>query len=167
MDLIAPEPGLIFWKFVAFLIFLYVLYRFGWGPITESLEAREKEIESSIQRAEEALEEAKDIQAENKKARREAERKAQEILREARESAEELREDEEAKTRRRIQQMQEQAQSRRPCRSCATRWQTWPSRPLRRLSSGIWTRTAIESWSATRSTTFRQTSHVDDWSVEG
>lgn len=110
-SLVTPSLGLIFWKTVAFLIFLYVLYRFGWGPITNSLQEREEEIEGSIQRAEEALAEAKKIQEENKKARRNAEQKAQRILREARESAEELREEEETKTRRKIQQMKEQAQA--------------------------------------------------------
>ncbi|CBH24027.1 ATP synthase B chain [Salinibacter ruber M8] len=110
-SLVTPSVGLIFWKTVAFLIFLYILYRFGWGPITESLEEREEEIEHSIQRAEEALEEAKAIQAENEEARREAEQKAQQILREARDSAEELREEEKAKTRREIQEMKEQAQA--------------------------------------------------------
>lgn len=110
-SLIMPDVGLIFWKTIAFLLFLYVLYKFAWGPITEAMEDREQEIGNSIQRAEEALAEAKEIQAENKEARREAEREAQRILREARESAEELREDEEAETRRRIQQMKEQAEA--------------------------------------------------------
>lgn len=110
-SLVEPSLGLFVWKTLAFLLFLYVLYRYGWGPITDSLEQREEEIDSSIRRAEEALAEAKEIQAENKQARREAEQEAQKILREARESAEALREEEEAKTRRRIQQMQEQAQA--------------------------------------------------------
>lgn len=110
-SLIEPSLGLIVWKSIAFILFLYVLYRYGWEPITDSLEQREEEIDSSIRRAEEALAEAKEIQAENKQARREAEQEAQKILREARESAEALREEEEAETRRRIQQMQEQAQA--------------------------------------------------------
>jgi F-type H+-transporting ATPase subunit b len=110
-SLVTPSLGLIFWKTVAFLIFLYVLYKFGWGPITSSLQTREEEIEHSIQRAEDALAEAKKIQQENKEARRNAEQKAQRILREARDSAEELREDEEAKARRKIQQMKDQAQA--------------------------------------------------------
>jgi len=110
-SLIKPSVGLIFWKSIAFLLFLYVLYRYGWGPITESMEQREEEIDSSIRRAEEALKEAQEMQKENKEARREAEQEAQKILRGARESAEELREEEEAKTRKRIQQMQEQAQA--------------------------------------------------------
>lgn len=110
-NLVAPSMGLIFWETVAFLLFLYVLYRFGWGPVTNALQEREEEIDGSIRRAEKALAEAKEIQAENKQARREAEREAQRILREARKSAEELREEEVAQTRKKIQQMQEQAQA--------------------------------------------------------
>ncbi len=110
-SLVTPSVGLIVWKTVAFLIFLGLLYWLGWEPITNALQEREEEIESSIQRAEEALAEAKEIQAENKEARRNAEQKAQRIIREARDSAEELREEEEAKTRQKIQQMKEQAQA--------------------------------------------------------
>ena len=110
-SLVTPSLGLIVWKTIAFLIFLGLLYWLGWEPITNALQEREEEIESSIQRAEAALKEAKEVQAENEKARRNAEQKAQSILREARESAEELREEEKAKTRREIQQMKEQAQA--------------------------------------------------------
>ena len=110
-SLIEPSVGLIFWKSLAFIIFLYLLYRFGWGPITKALHEREETIDSSIRRAEEALAEAKKIQADNQKARREAEREAQRILREARESADALREEEIENTRARIRQMQEQAQA--------------------------------------------------------
>lgn len=110
-SLLEPSAGLIVWKALAFLIFLYILYRFAWSPIVESMSDREETIEHSINRAEEALAEAKRIQADNKKARREAEREAQRILREARESAEALREEEVEKTRAKIQQMQEQAQA--------------------------------------------------------
>lgn len=108
---ISPSLGLIFWETVAFLIFLYVLYRYGWDPVTNALQEREEEIDSSIQRAEKALAEAKELQEENKQNRRKAEREAQRILREARESAQELREEEEARTREKIQQMQEQART--------------------------------------------------------
>jgi F-type H+-transporting ATPase subunit b len=110
-SLVEPSAGLIFWKIVAFLIFLFLLYRFGWGPITDALQEREETIDASIRRAEKALAEAKETQAENEKARREAEREAQRILREARESAEALREEEVEKTRDKIRQMQEQAQA--------------------------------------------------------
>jgi F-type H+-transporting ATPase subunit b len=110
-SLVEPSAGLIFFKALAFLIFFYLVYRFGWGPITDALEEREKTIDESIRRAEKALAEAKETQAENEKARREAEREAQRILREARESAEALRSEEVEKTRAKIRQMQEQAQA--------------------------------------------------------
>ena len=110
-SLVTPSLGLIVWKTLAFLLFLGVLYWLGWEPMTNALQDREEEIESSIARAEEALAEAKRIQKKNKEDRRKAEQEAQEILREARESAEELREEEEAKTQRNIQQMKEQAQA--------------------------------------------------------
>ena len=110
-SLVTPSLGLIVWKTLAFLLFLGVLYWLGWEPMTNALQDREEEIESSIARAEEALAEAKRIQKKNKEDRRKAEQEAQEILREARESAEELREEEEAKTQRKIQQMKEQAQA--------------------------------------------------------
>jgi F-type H+-transporting ATPase subunit b len=109
--LLEPTSGLIFWKLLAFGILLFILSKYAWGPITESLKEREETIESSIRRAETALQEARQIQAENQKARREAEQEAQRILREARESAEALRSDEVEKTRQKIRQMQEQAQA--------------------------------------------------------
>lgn len=109
--LLDPSVGLIVWKGLAFAIFLFILYRYAWGPITSSLSEREETIDNSIRRAEKALAEAKEVQAENERARREAEREAQRIMREARESAEQMRNEEVEKTRAKIQQMQEQAQA--------------------------------------------------------
>jgi len=109
--LLEPASGLIVWKVLAFAILLYILYKYAWGPITESLKQREEQIDNSIRRAEKALAEAKEIQKQNEKDRREAEQKAQQILRDARESAEALREEEVEKTRKKIRQMQEQAQA--------------------------------------------------------
>jgi F-type H+-transporting ATPase subunit b len=75
------------------------------------LNEREKNIDSSIQRAELALAEAKQIQADNQKARREAEQEAQRIMREAREAAERLRAEEIDKTQEKIRSLQEQAKA--------------------------------------------------------
>ena len=109
MNLLSPNWGLAFWLTLTFLILLFVLRRYAWGPIVSAMEEREKTIDSSIQRAEEALAEAKEIQADNEKARREAEQKAQRILREAREQAEQLRDEERQKTQEQIDEMKQQA----------------------------------------------------------
>mgnify|MGYP003573075079 CR=1 FL=1 len=71
-NLLAPNLGLAVWMGVTFLILMLVLKRFAWGPITESLDSREKNIQESMDQARLALEEAKAIQADNTTARREA-----------------------------------------------------------------------------------------------
>ncbi len=109
--LLAPNVGLIFWIALTFLILLFVLRRYAWGPITAALSEREKTIDDSIQRAERALAEAKQIQADNERARRDAEQEGQRILREARETADRLRSEEVDRTRKQIQALQAQAQA--------------------------------------------------------
>ena len=108
-NLLAPNLGLAVWMGLTFLILMIVLKRFAWGPITESLDTREKTIQESMDQARLALEEAKAIQADNTTARREAEASAQTLLRSAREDAEKLRSDEVTKTREQILGLQEQA----------------------------------------------------------
>jgi F-type H+-transporting ATPase subunit b len=109
--LLEPYMGLVFWKAVAFLILLLLLWKFAWGPITSALEQREVTIDSSIKRAEKALAEARQIQADNEKARRESEVEAQRIIREAREAAEKMRNEEIERTRLRIEQLEAQARA--------------------------------------------------------
>jgi len=108
-NLLAPNLGLFVWMLVTFLLLMAVLKRFAWGPITEALDSREKNIQDSMDQARLALEEAKAIQADNTTARRESEASAQALLRAAREDAEKIRGDEVTKTREQIQTLQEQA----------------------------------------------------------
>lgn len=108
-SLLSPNVGLMFWITITFLLLMFLLRRYAWGPITGALAEREARIDESIRSAEKALEEARQIQADNEKARREAEQSAQKILREARESAESLRAEEIEKTREQIRRLQEQA----------------------------------------------------------
>ncbi len=42
MDLLIPSFGLIFWTLLVFLIVLWVLKKFAWKPILNSLQTREK-----------------------------------------------------------------------------------------------------------------------------
>lgn len=111
VNLLSIDPGLAFWTVLIFGLFLWLLGRYAWGPITSALDERERTIEDSLRRADEALAEARQLQADNQKARREAEREAQRILREARETAEQLREEETAQTAAKIKEMQAQAQA--------------------------------------------------------
>lgn len=110
-DLLTPNAGLIFWKALVFLLLLFLLYKFAWGPILAALREREETIDSSIKRAEHALAEAKQIQQENQKARREAEAEAQRIMRDARETADRVRNEEVEKTRSEIRRLKESAEA--------------------------------------------------------
>ncbi|MBP8850729.1 MAG: F0F1 ATP synthase subunit B, partial [Breznakibacter sp.] len=48
MDLVTPEPGLLIWSSVSFILLLLLLKKFAWRPIIQALQAREEMIEGSI-----------------------------------------------------------------------------------------------------------------------
>ncbi len=108
-NLLAPNFGLAIWILIVFLLLLFILRRFAWGPITAALDEREKTIQRSIQQAEVALAEARRIQQDNESARRQAEQEAQRILREARDTAERLRAEEIERTKTLIRQEEARA----------------------------------------------------------
>ena len=53
-SLLSIKPGLVFWSLVNFLIFLFLLLKFGAKPIANALKAREEKINGEIAAAEEA-----------------------------------------------------------------------------------------------------------------
>lgn len=110
-SLLSPNLGLFVWILITFLVLMFVLRKYAWGPITSALDERENRIQDSMDQAEKALAEAKQVQADNTKARRESEAEAQRLLREARDEAERLRGEEVEKTKAKIQEMQENAQA--------------------------------------------------------
>ncbi len=57
-NVLSISPGLIFWTLFNFSIFLFLIVKFGWKPMRESLEARTKAIQDSITSAEAANQEA-------------------------------------------------------------------------------------------------------------
>ncbi|MCP4547949.1 MAG: F0F1 ATP synthase subunit B [bacterium] len=77
-DLLAVDPGLIFWTVLTFVCLLLLLRKTAWGPIIEGLDRREESIRNSINEAERANEEGKKLleqqQAELATARQEAQK---------------------------------------------------------------------------------------------
>ena len=51
-------PSVTFWTFVNFIVLLWVLRKFAWGPILNGLEKRETHIRESIEKASNARQEA-------------------------------------------------------------------------------------------------------------
>jgi F-type H+-transporting ATPase subunit b len=85
--LIQVTPGLMIWTIVCFLITLYVLKRFAFGPIQTMIDERRERIRQSLEEADHAREEARRLLEEHKALIGRAQTDAEEILSEARKVA--------------------------------------------------------------------------------
>ncbi|MBC6991461.1 F0F1 ATP synthase subunit B [Hymenobacter sp. BT491] len=90
MELITPNPGLIFWQLVIFLIVLFLLAKFAWKPILSSLKEREDSIESALRMADQAKLEMQQLKAGNEKLLAEARLERDRVLKEATDLANKL-----------------------------------------------------------------------------
>jgi F-type H+-transporting ATPase subunit b len=86
--LIKIVPGLMIWTVVCFLITLFVLKRFAFGPIQKAIDERRERIRRSIEEAEEARAEARRLLEEHRALIGQARGHAEEILADARKVAE-------------------------------------------------------------------------------
>ena len=82
MDLLTPGSGLIFWQLLIFAILLFVLAKFAWKPILNSLKEREKFIKDSLNSAKKAEEETKRLAEKHTKEAAEAAEKAKKLVEE-------------------------------------------------------------------------------------
>lgn len=85
MDLLTPELGLFVWTLLAFLIVFFILRKFAWKPILNSLHERETGIADSIAAAERVKKEMGQMQADNEKLMMEARAQSAQMLKEAKE----------------------------------------------------------------------------------
>lgn len=90
MELVKPEFGLIFWMSISFLIVVFLMRKFAWGPILSSLKERETSISDALNAAKKAKEEVANMTAENERILQEARNERDVILREARETKEQI-----------------------------------------------------------------------------
>ncbi|MES1247871.1 MAG: F0F1 ATP synthase subunit B [Actinomycetota bacterium] len=106
--LIQVTPGLMIWTIVAFLITLFVLKRYAFGPIQKMIDDRRETIARSIQEADHAREEARNLLEEHRKLMHEARGEAEAIIAEARKTRDametRMREETEAERQRRLEE---------------------------------------------------------------
>jgi F-type H+-transporting ATPase subunit b len=86
--LIQVTPGLMIWTIVCFLITLFVLRRYAFGPIQKGIDERRERIRQSLDEADHAREEARKLLEEHRQLIGRAKTDAEEILAEARRVAE-------------------------------------------------------------------------------
>jgi F-type H+-transporting ATPase subunit b len=113
--LIKVVPGLMIWTIVCFLITLFVLKRYAFGPIQKMLDERRERIQRSIEEAEHAREEARKLLEEHRALLGQARGQAEEILAEARKVGEaqrqRVREETEADRQRRLEETRRQIEA--------------------------------------------------------
>lgn len=83
MDLVTPELGTIFWMTIIFGIVVFVLRKFAWTPILNSLNDRENNINNALRAADEARKKMETLKADNEKIMAEAKNEKEKILHEA------------------------------------------------------------------------------------
>lgn len=90
-NLLSPSYGLMFWTLAIFVVLLVVLAKFAFGPITASVEARERALEEAINAAKRDREEAARLLAEHRAALDASRGEAQKLIADARVAAERVR----------------------------------------------------------------------------
>jgi F-type H+-transporting ATPase subunit b len=113
--LIQVTPGLMIWTIVCFLIALFVLKRYAFGPIQKMIDERRVRIRQAIDEADAARSEARELLEEHRKLIGQARGEAEEILTEARRVGEStqrrMRDETEADRQRRIEDTRKQIEA--------------------------------------------------------
>jgi F-type H+-transporting ATPase subunit b len=110
--LIKVTPGLMIWTIVCFLLALFVLKKYAFGPIQKAIDDRRERIRDSIEEADRARDEARNLLEEHRKLIGKAKSDAEEILADARRTSdaqrERVREETEADRQRRLEDTKKQ-----------------------------------------------------------
>jgi F-type H+-transporting ATPase subunit b len=85
-SVIKPDPGLIFWTSLIFIVLWFVLGRMAFRPIQDALKQREEDIQGALDEAKRAREEMANLNAENERLLTEAREERAKILKEAKEA---------------------------------------------------------------------------------
>jgi F-type H+-transporting ATPase subunit b len=110
--LIKVVPGLMIWTIICFLITLFVLKRFAFGPIQKMIDERRERIQRSIEEAEKARAEARRLLEEHRALIAQARGQGEQILADARKVADaqrqRVKEETEADRQRRLEETKRQ-----------------------------------------------------------
>jgi F-type H+-transporting ATPase subunit b len=91
--LIQLSPGLAIWTLLTFLVLLFLLKRYAWGPLLTALEQRRAAIEKSVEDAKAATARLQQVQEESARVLAEARAEASTIVTRSRADADRFREE--------------------------------------------------------------------------
>jgi F-type H+-transporting ATPase subunit b len=87
MELITPDFGLIFWQLLVFGILFFLLAKFAWKPIINSLDEREQSIDEAIKLSETTRKEMAELKAGNEQLIASARADRDAVIKQAKEAA--------------------------------------------------------------------------------
>lgn len=90
MDLVTPEFSLVIWMTITFGILVFILGKFAWKPILNSLKERETSIETALKSAEEAKAQIAQMKSDNEALLQQARVERDEILKEAKQMKDQI-----------------------------------------------------------------------------
>lgn len=90
MDLLNPNFGLLIWTLIAFLVVFFILKKFAWKPILQSLKDRETGIADSIATAEKVKAEMAQLKNDNEKLLAQAREERAGIIKDAKASSDKM-----------------------------------------------------------------------------
>ena len=85
MKLLTPDPGLLFWTLLAFLVVFYILKKMAWPAIIKGLKDREQSISDAIATAEKVKLEMAALKNENEALMQQAREERSVMIKEAKE----------------------------------------------------------------------------------
>lgn len=97
--LVQPDPGLFIWTILTFLVLLWALRKYAWGPLLQVLDTRQETIRKSLDEAEQARAALAEAQQASEKVIADARAEAQSILARSRTAAEAFQEESRQKAR--------------------------------------------------------------------
>ncbi len=109
--MLTPELGLIVWTTIAFGVLFFVLTKYAWKPILNSVNERENSIKEALDEAEKARLEMENLQADNQRILKEARAERESMLKEAREMKNKMITDAKDEAQKEASKMIEQAQA--------------------------------------------------------
>jgi F-type H+-transporting ATPase subunit b len=89
-DWLYPDTGLFFWAVITFLIVFAVLRWKAWGPLMDTLEAREQQIQDSLNKAEKIIKDQEKSAQDNEIILNEAKEEAKNLMTQAKAAGEKL-----------------------------------------------------------------------------
>jgi F-type H+-transporting ATPase subunit b len=90
MELVKPGLGLIFWMTITFSLVLFILSKFAWKPILNSIREREDSINNALNAADEARKQMDALKSDNEKLLQQARIERDAMLKEAKEMKEDI-----------------------------------------------------------------------------